>query len=149
MLRVGCIVLSIWAGLNLLPSVFILVSTGLLDRDAPAVAQILDAEEIEALSEHERVSINSVAVYANGLNAAFCATALWVIWCGLNQRVLWAFWCLVTGFVLAFGAGTLADAVVGMQHPQINLVSAVILFCGCGLSAVDLFWLGRRSVPAV
>ena len=144
MLRSGCLVLSLWAFLNLLPSAWILVTTSFFEGDSPAIDQILDDEEVAALSSKERTSINSVAVYANGLNAAFCGMALFVIWFGLKRRAKWAFWGLAFGFSMAWLAGTLGDYVLGLVHPEINVISALILVLGLGLSAVDLFLRKER-----
>lgn len=144
MLRIGCIVLSLWALLNLLPSAWILVSTTFLDGDSPAIFQILDDHEVAALSAKERTSINSVAVFANGLNIAFCSTALFLVWFGLARRLRKVFWCLVFGFGMAWLAGALGDSVLGTVHPEISLASGGILLVGLGFAAVDLFWLDRR-----
>jgi len=140
MLRIGCIVLSVWALLNLFLSVSILVSTTFLDGDSPAISQILDEAEVAALTDKERTSINSVAVYANGLNAAFCVTTLFVIWMALYRRSYWSFWCLLIGFGTALLAGTLGDLVLGTVHPEVNIISAAILLAGFLLTAIDLFW---------
>ncbi len=144
MLRSGCIVLSLWAVLNLLPSIWILVSTTFFDGDSPAVFQILDAEEVAALSAKERTSINSVAVFANGLNIAFCSTALFVVWFGLYRRSMWAFWCSILGIGSAWSAAALGDYVLGTVHPEISLLSGGILLAGIAAAAIDLFWLDRR-----
>ena len=145
MLRLGCIVLSIWALLNLLPSLLILASTAILNGDSPAIFQILNDQEVAALTAKERTSINSVAAYANGLNVAFCVMALFVIWFGLNRRSHWSFWCLVFGFVFALLAGILGDFILGTVHPEINAISSVIVLVGCVLAAIDLFRRNGRA----
>lgn len=145
MLRTGCILLTIWTLLNLVPSLWIIVSTVFLDGNSPAIYQILSTQEVKNLTSNERTSINSVAVYANGLNVAFCCAALFVIWCGLYLRSTWAFACLVSGFTFAVLAGTLGDFVLGTVHPEINAISALILAVGFFLIAKDLFWGKQRA----
>lgn len=145
MLRIGCIILTLWTVLNLVPSSWILISTVFLDGDSPAVFQILDENDLAGLTAKERTSINSVAVYANGLNAAFGVTSLFVIWKGLYRRQTWCFWCLVIGFGTALLAGVLGDFVLGTIHPEINIVSGAMLIAGLALSAAEL--LGRNRQP--
>jgi hypothetical protein len=86
-LTLGPIVISVWAVLNLIPSAVILANTMFLDGNSLAIYQILDDEQVEALSTDVRTSINSIAVYANGLNVALSLLALFVVQRGLNKRV--------------------------------------------------------------
>lgn len=143
MLKTGCVVLSLWTVLNLIPSAWILLSTGFLDGDSPAITQILTAEEVATLSNKVRASINSVAVYANGLNSAFCLTAFFVIWRGLHGRSSWAFYCLVVGFSTALLAGFGSDQVLGTLHPEVNIISSLIIVFGLTFAAIGLF--GQRQ----
>ena len=78
--------------LNLIPAAYIVVATTWLDVDSPAVGQILNTQDLESLSQKERVSINSVAVYANGLNLSLSVTVLSLIWFGIYRRIAWAYW---------------------------------------------------------
>lgn len=119
------------------------------DGDSPAVFQILSDEEVHALSSDVRTSINSVAVYANGLNVAFCALALAVTWLGLHRRVRWAFWGLLVGFVAALLAGVSGDYVLGNVHPEVNVISGLILVFGFTLAAVGLFRNSESSTVSV
>lgn len=139
MLQLGSLVLSFWTVLNLIPSLAILVNTLLLGGNSPAIYQVLDHEEVELLSTKVRASINSVAIYANGLNVAFCLLALFVIWFGLYRRIRWAFWALLAGFTSALFAGTAGDHVLGLVHPEINILSAILLAVGFLLVAMGLF----------
>ena len=80
MLRAGCIVLTVWATLNLVLALSVVSTTVLFGGNSPAIYQILNEEEVADLTAKERTSINSVAAYANGLNAAFSLVAVFVIW---------------------------------------------------------------------
>lgn len=145
MLKIGSIVLSLWAVLNLVPSFAILVNTVLLDGNSPAIYQILDDEQVRTLGTEIRSSINSVAVYANGLNVALCLLALFVIWRGLNRRVRWTFWGLLVGFATALLAGTAGDYVLGTVHPEVSMISGIILALGFACSAKGLFRSSGQS----
>jgi hypothetical protein len=145
MLRLGSIVISAWAVLNLIPSLAILANTIFFDGNSPAIYQILDDEQVQTLSKEIRTSINSVAVYANGLNVALCLLALVVVWLGLNRRVRWAFWGLLVAFATALLAGTAGDYVLGTVHPEINIISGIILAFGFVFSARGLFWDSTQS----
>jgi hypothetical protein len=140
MLKAGCIVLSCWALLNLVLALSVVVSTVLFNGDSPAIYQILEDSEVEALSAKERTSINSMAAYANGLNSAFSLTVLFVIWFALRQRLVWAFWCLLFGFGTALTAGIAGDSVLGIVHTEVNIISTLILILGFVLTAIGLFY---------
>ena len=125
--------------MNLIPSAVILANTMFLDGNSLAIYQILDDEQVEALSTDVRTSINSIAVYANGLNVALSLLALFVVQRGLNKRVPWAFWSLLVGFTTAFLAGAAGDYVLGTVHPEISIMSGAILAFGFVCSAIGLF----------
>ena len=122
MLRFGCIVLTIWVVLNLIPATYIVVTTTWFNADSPAVGQILSSQELELLSPKERTSINSVAVYANGLNIALSVTVLSLIWFGVFRRMTWAYWSACVGLAIAVLAGGLGDFVLGTVHPEVSLI---------------------------
>lgn len=139
MRRLGCFLLTLWTVLNLVPSIWIALSSSFLGADSPAIYQILNPQEVDNLTVKERSSINAVAVYANGLNAALCTCMLFLLWYGVYRRQAWAFWAVLAGLCLALLAGTLADYTVGWAHPEVNLISGLILLLGFGCCAIDLF----------
>ena len=138
MLRAGCIILTAWVLLNLIPASYVVVSTTLWGADAPAVGQILNTAEIQSLTEKERASINSVAVYANGLNVALASTVAALIWFGVFRRMRWAFWSVCFGLGFAVVGGALGDGILGTIHPEISVISALILLVGASLAWVGL-----------
>jgi len=141
MLRIGCLVLSAWCGLNLLASGYILVDTLLLGGHTPALYLLLSAEEARALGPDALATVDSIAVFANGLNVGLCLIALGVIWFGVYRRVVWCFWTLLAGLAAALGAGIAADAAVGTIRPDVNVISGLILAVGFGFAGAGL----RRS----
>ena len=134
MLRSGCIVLSLWSLLNLIPSAVIVVSSTFWDANTPAIGQILSAEEIRSLTPSERASLNSVAVFANGLNIALALATISMIWFGIMRRQKWAFYATCLSLSCAVMAGALGDRLVGYTHPEISLISAAILMVGAVLA---------------
>ena len=146
MLRAGCIVLSIWLILNVIPSCMILVATLTQQGHTPAIYGLLDESDIENLSSDTVATIDSIAVFANGLNLAFCSLAIAVIWIGLHRGHRWAFWSLAIGFAFALLAGAGGDYMVGTLFPQLNMISFGIIVIGLTLAARSLF--GRRSITA-
>ncbi|GAB5404953.1 MAG: hypothetical protein Aurels2KO_31840 [Aureliella sp.] len=147
MLRLGCIILTIWVVLNLVPATYIVFATTWLDVDSPAVGQILNSQEIESLSPKERISINSVAVYANGLNISLSVTVLSLIWFGVYRRIAWAYWSACFGLAFAVLGGGLSDFVLGTVHPEVSVISALILFVGAVLSGLGMRLQPKRSLP--
>lgn len=137
--KAGCIVLTLWTTLNLIPSGIIVVSTMFFGGHTPALSLRLSEDEVEALSPDVLATLDSIAVFANCTNVAFCIVALVVIWMGLYRRHRWALWALLAGFGFALLAGVGADYEVGFAAPWVNAISAGILAIGLGLAAVGLF----------
>ncbi len=144
-LRAGCVVITLWAVLNMIPSLFILLNTTFRDGNSPAIYQILSDSEIGELTPNIRASINSVAIYANGLNVALCLLALFTIWFGLCRGFRWAFWGLAAGLSTAVFGGAAADYILGTVHPEVSLGSAMILVIGFALAAFGLFRNSEHS----
>lgn len=139
MLRIGCILLTTWAALNLVLSTAIVIDTIFRGGHTPALQSILTEQEIGELSPEILATMDSIAVFANGLNVAFCLVSLFVIWEGLFRRRVWAFWGLLSGFSLALLAGIGADHEVGNVAPMVNVISGGILLLGLGFAAMDIF----------
>ena len=144
MLKLGAVILSIWGGLNLLPSFGILVLILFQNKNAPALSVLLSEEEITALSADAIAAVNSIAAFANGLNVVFCLLFLIAIWKGLNRKVEWVFWALLISSFFALMAGIAGDYVVGTQFPEVNVLSGLILVVGFICSAVGIFKSGKN-----
>jgi|GEM_PF-1593773 len=140
LLRTGCVVLSVWSVLNILASLIVVIIPVVFGGEtAPALLDSLSANEIQGLSDGIERNANGIAVFANGLNIAFCTLALFAIWQGLHKKMKWVFWALLVSLSLNVLAGTLADYVVGLLHPEVNIISAAILAVGLGCSAQSIF----------
>ena len=130
MLKLGSILLSLWSVFNLLPSTWILVSILFRGGNAPGLTGVLTEAQVRALGAEALAAANSIAVFANGLNAAFCLLFAVVVWQGLVRRSAWAFWALSASALVALLAGVGADHVVGTRFPEVNVVSGLLLAAG-------------------
>lgn len=139
MLRAGCWVLTAWAVLNLIPSFVIVLNTLFRGGHTPALYSVLSEQEVEALSTETMATLDSIAVFANGTNIAFCLVVLGTVWLGLSRRQVWAFWALLAGFTAALAAGVAADFVVGTVLPEVNVISGAILALGFACAGFGLF----------
>lgn len=153
MLRAGCILLTIWTLLNLVPSSMIALSTLFFDGHTPALTLLLTPGDVETLSPEVLATLDSIAIFANLTNVAFCSLVLAIVWMGLHRRQRWAFWSLLAGFVLALLAGVGADYAVGFAAPWVNGISGAVLGLGLAIAAAGLFTRetgsaqGDRAVP--
>ncbi len=145
MLKIGCVILSLWTILNLVPSLLILINTIFRGGHTPALYAVLNEEQVNGLSAEVLATLDSIAVFANGTNIAFCLVSLFAIWMGLNRRQNWSFWGLLAGFTAALLAGLAADYMVGTVAPQVNAISAGILVLGFVFVVVGLLQ-GRTPV---
>lgn len=139
MLRIGCWILTTWAALNLVASLKVVIDTLFLGGHTPALFLLLTEADIQALSPDVLATMDSIAVFANGLNIAFCLLALLVIWRALFNRHRWGFGGLLLGFLVAWGAGTAADGVVGFAAPWVNVVSLGMLGVGFFFAGFGFF----------
>ena len=146
MLKTGSVILSIWSGLNLVPSLGILTLVVFLDKNAPALSVLLTEDEISMLSADVLATANSIAAFANGLNVAFCILFLIAVWKGLMLKIEWVFWALLVSSAFALVAGIAGDYVVGTQFPEVNIISGMILAVGFACAAKELF--GNEDVES-
>jgi len=140
MLKVGCVMLSLWGFLNLIASlVVVLIPVVLTGKIAPALLESLNGSEIDSLTGQILNNANGIAVFANGVNVAFCILLLFAIWGGLYRKVKWVFWAILTSLTVIVAAGTAADYVAGLLYPEVNVISGCIIGLGLILVALTLF----------
>ncbi|WP_299531667.1 hypothetical protein [Ulvibacterium sp.] len=142
-LKIGSIVLSVWSGLNLFPSLYVVVGILFLGEHPPGLYAILSAEDIQSMSPDMLATVDSIGLFANLSVVALNALMLIAIWKGLINRVLWVFWALLVAFIFALLAGIAADYAVNFAFPEVNLVSALILALGFIFSGIGLFKPGK------
>lgn len=139
MLKIGCLILSVWSVLNLGASLFVVILPVVFaGKNALALMDSVSGAEIAALSPQLLANANGIAVFANGLNIAFCALLLFAVWGGVYSRVKWAWLGVTVALAAILLAGVAADYVVGFLHPEVNLISGAIIAVGLGLSGWDI-----------
>ena len=139
MLKLGSMLLSLWSVLNLLPSTWILASILFRGGNAPGLTGVLTEPQVRALGREALAAANSIAVFGNGLNVAFCLLFTVVVWQGLVRRSAWAFRALSASALVALLAGIGADHVVGTRFPAVNVVSGLLLAAGFSCCAPTVF----------
>lgn len=140
LLKIGCLVLSLWSALNLLASLLVvLIPVVFFGEIAPALIDSLSDSEVLNLNDSVVRNANGIAVFANGVNIAFCSIMLIAIWHGLYRRVKWVFWALLLSLSLISFAGFAADYVAGFPHPEVNAISGAILAVGLVCSSIAIF----------
>jgi hypothetical protein len=137
----GRAALSLWAGVNLALALAILVRLLALHGHAPALDILFDRADLAQLDPRALATIDGLAVFANGIAAAFCALVLALVWLPLRRGERWALVAVAaaTGFVQLIGFA--CDAFFGHKNLAANTVSAVVLASGLALCA-----RGRRAV---
>jgi len=111
------VILTVWSVLNLVLSAWIMTDTLFPGDHTPALYLRLTEAEVNALDSDILATMDSIAVFANGLNVTFCFLALCVIWLGLACRHTRSFPGLLVGFSAALIAGIAADYAVGILAP--------------------------------
>jgi len=141
-LKLGCLLLGLWSVLNLAPSAWILYSVLARGENAPGLTAVLTESQIQAIEAEALAAANSIGVYANGLNVAFCLLFTVLIWKHLLRKTRWAFWAMAASSLVAVLGGVGADYVVGTRNPEVNLISALLLAVGFACCASAIFKLG-------
>ena len=148
MLKLGCVVLSLWLIVNLAASCVVLADTLTGHGHTPALYALLSPDEVGQLDPETLSTLDSIAAFANGMNLSFSLLALAVVWLGLRRRARWAFWALLAGLLGALLAGVAGDFLVGWVAPQVNLITAVWLAAGFVCAGLGLFRHPGSSGPA-
>src|SRR4051794_7673047 len=97
-LKLGCIALSVWSGLNLCVGLAVTVAL-LLGHNAPALSYNLSEAEVTALDHKALAVVNGLAHLANPLIVALCALVLFVTWNAVAKGVRWGWWAVVVSLV--------------------------------------------------
>ncbi|MFN3189211.1 MAG: hypothetical protein ACE361_01720 [Aureliella sp.] len=140
MLKFGRWVLTTWTVLSCLASLTIIIQTLVFGGHTPALFLLLSDAEVQSLSPDTLSTIDSIALFANGLNLAFGVVVLGVVWDAAPDWHNGRLALMLAGFTMAWLAGFMADAAVGYAAPWVNVVSIAILAFGFGAIA-----LGRRQ----
>jgi hypothetical protein len=129
MRKAGPVVLSLWAGLNLLVAAVVTLST-LLDRAPPALSLMLTQAEIRALDPRVLAVIKAQAALANPLIIVVCVWVLVLAFRDARAAVLPFAATLLPLQAFAF----ISDGFLGGRNLAANGVSTALLVAGLSLS---------------
>lgn len=123
MLRAGSILLTLWAGLNLVIALGILVMILLLGKNAPALMILFGDIQGKDVDPRSLATINALAGLCNAWRAAMSAAVLVIIWTALRRKAAWAFWTLAGCVIFVQLAGLGSGA---LYHKQENLLAEAV-----------------------
>jgi hypothetical protein len=141
MLKTGAVLVSIWAGLNLLLALGIVISMAFLGRHPPSLALFVDPATVRQIHPQVISLIDALGMFANACAAAFCALALVIVWKEVVAGARWGLTAIsvVAGFLQA--CGFVSDGYLGHRNLAANVGSALLLAVGLALCAA-----GRRTM---
>ncbi len=139
MLRVGAILLTVWAGFNLLLALCILFAVLVLGKNAPALMILYGDTQATGMDPRALATINALAVIFNACAAAICALSLAVIWFALAHRAQWAFWSLAGSLGFLQAAGFASDSFFHGKDLLRNVVSSSLLLLGIAFAAAGIW----------
>ena len=138
MLKLGCWILTTWTALNCLASLKIVIETLLFEGHTPALFLLLSEADVRSLPSNVVATIDSIALFANGLNIAFCIVALGLVWSDFSKLRTGKLSLLLAGFTMAWLAGFMADVAVGYAAPWVNAISLAIIALGFAATGLGL-----------
>ncbi len=142
MLRMGMVFLSIWSSLNLIVALACNFAITLLHQNSPGLRLLFGDSKIQDFDPNVVAAINMLAVQYNAILVALCVLMLVVIWTSLAKKARWAFWGLLIALsvlqVFGFASVSFFDGI----NLFAQIVSAVILVVGLGLSGFALYISG-------
>jgi hypothetical protein len=138
-IKAGAIVLSVWAGLNLIVAVAVTVLT-VTGGTPPALGLMLNDAQIHASDPKLIAVVNAQAALANPCIVAFCILVLAIVWTSIVPGVRWALWAVAGATIPLQVFAFVSDSFLGGRNLLPNLISSTLLAAGLGLCA-----LGRTA----
>ncbi|MBI4659474.1 MAG: hypothetical protein HY735_11595 [Verrucomicrobia bacterium] len=134
MLKVGCVLLTVWGAFNFLLAGLILMLLTLFQKHAPMLFIVFEESEIARLDSKVLAATKSLAILFNGCAAGLAALSLFVTWGALIHGHRWALWALLLSAGLAQAMGFVADAVIGWKTLIPNSVLTLLFLVGIVLA---------------
>ena len=138
MLRVGVVVITVWAGINLLMGLTVLVNLFFVGPH-PLISRVVFSEaELAQLDPRVVATIRSLAILLNASVVAGGILVLVIAWRGLARGEPWAWWTLAGTLAFVQAMQFTGDAAIGNRTlPASVLMSAMavlgLLLAGLGL----------------
>lgn len=138
MLRIGCIILSVWGGLHFIASALSLIAS-ILGKYAPMMKIVFSDNEIEAFDTKILSVTKALAIMHNSGATIFGAFVLSVTWFVLNNAQKWSFWTLLLAGVLIHLMWFLSDSFIGNKTFMVNVIFSILFLVGISISGYGLF----------
>jgi hypothetical protein len=138
MLRLGCIILSIWGGVYLIASAMSLV-TSIMGTYAPMMKIVLTDSEIAAVDSKTLGVTRSLGIMHNSGATVFAVLVLLITWFSLSNGQQWSFWTLLSAGAFAHAMWILADSSIGHRTMVVNVILSVVFLAGIAVSGLGLF----------
>jgi len=139
MLKIGAIILSIWGGFNALLATFILVQI-IFFGSHPLISRVVfDEKEIAELTPKTVAAIKDLAILMNATALAISILVLFVVWTGLINKEVWAFWALLISVGLLQVMQFVGDTYIGNKTLPASIIMTILFLAGIILSEIGLF----------
>ena len=143
--RVGAILLSLWAGFNLVLALGILFMLLVLGKNAPALLILYGDLQAEGMEPRALATINALAVMFNACAASLCALSLAMIWFAVVRKAVWAFWSVAGCLLFLQAAGFASDTFLSNKDFVANVVSSLVLLGGLFAVGIALFRVSEKT----
>ena len=132
-LRAGAVLLTIWAGLNLLLAAGILLAMGVFGRHPPSLPMALSDVEIRALSPKAVGLMHALASLFNAAAVAYFGLVLFLVRTAVatHSRPIFRAVGVSAGFLQVFGF--VSDAYLGNLNVGANILSSAVLLLAFAL----------------
>jgi len=138
MLRLGCIALTIWGGIQLIASALSLAAS-VVGRYAPIMKMVFTDQEIASYDPKILVVTKALATMHNTGATLLGILSLIMTWCGIHHGQKWAFWSLFAVGIIAQGMWFLADSMIGNRTVAVNIALTALFACGIILAGYGMY----------
>lgn len=138
MLLAGVIVITVWAAVNMVMGLFVLVNVLFL-MPHPLISRVVFTEaELAQLTPKTTATIKSLAILLNASVVAVAVLVLMVAWMGLARGDHWAWWLLLGTLAFLQIMQFAGDAAVGTKTLPASVVMTALAVLGLVLAGVGL-----------
>ena len=135
----GAIVISVWAGINLVMGLVVLVSV-LLVTPHPLISRIVFTEaELAQLTPKTTGTIRSLAILQNASVVASAVLVLVVVWVGLAHGEYWAWWTLLGTLTFLQAMQFAGDAAIGTKTLPASVLMTLLAIVGLVFAGLGLW----------
>lgn len=135
----GAIVISVWAGINLVMGLVVLVNV-LFITPHPLISRIVFTEaELAQLTPKTTGTIRSLAILQNASVVASAVLVLVVVWVGLMHGEYWAWWTLLGTLTFLQAMQFAGDAAIGKKTLPASVLMTLLAIVGLVFAGLGLW----------